>query len=195
MGGRMAAKQLIKSLAILSLFPQFSYGADKIIGGVVGYHYAELSTFSALPSNVNDIQLGGINYQLRNGVAFDQASRLYGTYSFSSDDLSHHQGVLVSYDWLFPFDNAGLVSLFVGASAGLSSQETQYTDSEQSYFDTRSSYVFGGQTGVVFELSDQFTSEVGFRYLMHNFTSSGDNVSSLSVNDAEQVYLGIDYMF
>ncbi|MDO6774008.1 hypothetical protein Q4591_01475 [Shewanella sp. 3_MG-2023] len=48
----------------------------------------------------------------------------------------------------------------------------------------------------LFDLGHDFTSEIGFRYLRHNVTSSMEyNSAALSVNDAEQIYFGIDFTF
>ncbi|GIU53881.1 hypothetical protein [Shewanella sp. KT0246] len=189
----MARLSLLKNVIVMCLFPGISYAADTIVGGTVGYQHHGNSSASELSSS----QERGINYQIKNGLKISDTSRLYGTYSFNSDDMNHHQGVLVSYDRLFSLDEAKHVSWFIGGSAGLSDHEFQFNDIDQIYRDSSSCYVFGGQTGLMFDFGNALTSELGFRYLKHNFTSSdkGMNATSLSVNDAEQVYWGIDFTF
>lgn len=183
---------LTTSVLVMCLLPGISDAADAIVGGTVGYQNHGASSASGLSSS----EERGINYQIKSGFKLGEDSRIYGTYSFNSDDLTHHQGLLLSYDRLFSIDDAKQISWFIGASAGLSDHEFQLTDIDQIYHDSSNSYVFGGQTGLMFDFGNAFTSELGFRYLMHNFSSDhGIEATSLSVNDAEQVYWGVDFTF
>ncbi|MCL1065739.1 hypothetical protein L2735_02820 [Shewanella olleyana] len=189
----MARLTLLTNVIVMCLLPGVSHAADTIIGGTVGYQTHGASSASGLSS----AQERGINYQIKNGFKLSDVSRLYGTYSFNSEDMIQHEGLLVSYDRLFSLDESHQISWFIGASAGLSDHEFQMTDIDQTYYDSNTCYVYGGQTGLMFDFGNAFTSEIGFRYLKHNFTSSGQTIDaiSLSVNDAEQVYWGIDFTF
>lgn len=189
----MARLSLMTNVIVMCLLPGFSHAADIIIGGTVGYQTHSTSSYSGLSSS----EERGINYQIRNSVDIGDASRLYGTYSFNSDDMTYHEGVLISYDKLFFLEPSNQVSWFIGASVGLSGHEFQMTDIDQTYYDSNSCYVFGAQTGLMFDFGNAFTSELGFRYLKHNDTSSVQNLGAVSqsVNDAEQVYWGVDLSF
>ncbi|MFS1423970.1 hypothetical protein [Shewanella sp. 10N.286.48.B5] len=183
---------LILKVTFICLLPSVGHGAEAIVGGVVGY-----ADYSASSVGLSDTQESGINYQYRTAITLNPSNRLYGAYSYNSDDMNQHEGILVSYDKLFSIDDAHHINWFIGASAGLSGNQIQLTNLDSSYQDSSSSYVFGGQTGLLFDLGHDFSSELGFRYLKHNFSSSAgnDNSLSLSLNDSEQVYFGIDFRF
>ncbi|MDO6638935.1 hypothetical protein Q4557_03025 [Shewanella sp. 5_MG-2023] len=182
---------LILKVTFICLLPSVGHGAEAIVGGVVGY-----ADYSASSVGLSDTQESGINYQYRSSIKLNPSNRLYGAYSYNSDDMTQHEGLLVSYDRLFSVDDVHDIKWFIGASAGFSGNEIQLTDLDRSYQDSGSSYVYGGQVGFLFDLGHDFTSEIGFRYLRHNVTSSMEyNSAALSVNDAEQIYFGIDFTF
>ncbi|WP_144213102.1 outer membrane beta-barrel protein [Shewanella donghaensis] len=187
----MTKLALVTNVTFMCLVPHLSHAAESIIGGTVGY-----ANYNASSAGLSNTQESGINYQYRSAITLNPSNRLYGAYSYNSDDMTQHEGLLVSYDRLFSVDDTHNIKWFIGASAGFSGNEIQLTDLDRSYQDSGSSYVYGGQVGFLFDLGHDFTSEIGFRYLKHNVTSSMEyNSSDLSVNDAEQIYFGIDFTF
>ncbi|MDO6774009.1 hypothetical protein Q4591_01480 [Shewanella sp. 3_MG-2023] len=119
---------LILKVTFICLLPSVGHGAEAIVGGVVGY-----ADYSASSVGLSDTQESGINYQYRTAITLNPSNRLYGAYSYNSDDMTQHEGLLVSYDRLFSVDDVHDIKWFIGASAGFSGNEIQLTDLDRSY--------------------------------------------------------------
>lgn len=132
-------------------------------------------------------------YELRAGVFLNDNNRVYGTYSYNSDDASRQQSFMVSYDYLIGLDASNKLNWFVGATAG-----TNHVNMDIEGLDSSNRFVWGGQTGLMYKLSDNISTEVGYRYLKQSYDiahSDETSLTSISLNDSQQLYLSLDYRF
>ncbi|MFT5236142.1 MAG: opacity protein-like surface antigen, partial [Shewanella sp.] len=117
----------------------------------------------------------------------------YGTYSYNSDEIAKQQGFLMSYDYLVGLDDANKLNWFIGATAGMNHTSMKNVD-----VSSDNTFVWGGQTGLMYNINDNLSAEIGYRYLKQDYDiniSNGANTASFALNDTQQVYLGVDYRF
>lgn len=142
-------------------------------------------------------------YELRTGVYLNDQNRVYGTYSYNSDDFTKQQSLLMSYDYLVSLGDSNKLNWFIGATAGIN-----HVSPETSMVSSNNNFVWGGQTGLMYKINDQLSAEIGYRYLKQDYDVShfesaispaagtGPGVqTNVSLNNSQQVYLGVDYRF
>ncbi|VVN67492.1 hypothetical protein [Pseudomonas fluorescens] len=135
---------------------------------------------------------------LRVGRQNDEG-RIYGTYdnvSGAHNGLKLRQeNLLGSYDMFLPVTSS--TKLFGGGSAGL----TKLTQESPGYSrDSNIGYAFGVQAGVLQQVSQNTSIELGYRYLRSNASTEisergGSKQGSLGLNSSAQTYLSANYAF
>ncbi|MFV8459941.1 outer membrane beta-barrel protein [Vibrio campbellii] len=116
--------------------------------------------------------------QLRAGVTLEENHRLMLSYQYS-DELEQNN-YLASYDYLYPIHPN--VSLFAGASAGISDSKLGHSHESES--------VWGGQMGAVYEFDESWSLELAYRYLDQDNQSGGESLDS-----TQQLSASIDFRF
>ena len=104
------------------------------------------------------------------------------------------QNLLGSYDLFMPV--ASQTKLFGGVSAGI----TRLTQKSAGYSrDSDTGYAVGFQGGVLQQVAQNTSVELGYRYLRSNasteMSSNGVKQGSLSLDSAGQVYASANYAF
>ncbi|MCK8046203.1 porin family protein [Shewanella sp. 1CM18E] len=206
----MKTKALILASVMATAISAPTMAADWFIGGGVG---AQQNSYKG--SYVPDIQnpiAGGPQtthvketennavYELRAGVYLNDANRVYGTYSYNSDDFSKQQSFLMSYDYLVGLGDSNKLNWFIGATAGVN-----HISPDTSAVDSDNRFVWGGQTGVMYKINDNLSTEIGYRYLKQDYDVNNQPVptpynavagtETASLNDSQQLYLSVDYRF
>lgn len=196
------------SLLGLTATPALANDNDWFIGGTIG---SQKNTFQdsgyALKDPKNEFDHSQkINeydaaYSVRFGKYFGDNSehRLYSTYSYSdgrSGDLDsakyRQQNILFSYDYIVPIGQSD-INWFVGATAGYG-----HTRVHHELGGSKDGFIYGGQTGFQYNLNDNMTAELGYRYIKEDYQKvSVENsyANTLALDESQQVYLGIDYRF
>ena len=208
MSQNINSKSLVLAVVITSAFSMPSMAADWFVGGGVGAQqngYEKSSTIeqddkktSNSTSNTEDNEF----YMVRAGVYLDDNNRVYGTYTYNADDSTTQQSFIVSYDYLVPLGSSRL-NWFIGASAG-----SNHVSPETDNISSGNNFVWGGQTGIIFNITDNLSTELGYRYLDQDFSVSNSDefgtdpvpnssvtTTTLSATDSQQVYLSLDYRF
>lgn len=186
--------------------------ADWFVGGAVGAQknvYKSSSTaadsvdpgFNAQSDYWKNNDTNAI-YEVRAGAYLNDNNRVYGTYSYNSDDYTKQQSVLMSYDYLVGLGESNKLNWFIGATAGVN-----HTSPSTDHIGSSNNFVWGGQTGLMYKINDNLSTEIGYRYLrqdvnetnqysISNGVGASTNVTvNNSLNDSQQVYLGLDYRF
>lgn len=118
-------------------------------------------------------------YRLNNG------SRLTGTWEADGDGTAHMVMVNGFYD-VPGFENYRFFSPFVGAGAGFSWEKASYEKIGETPFDyenKKSGFAFQGMIGNTIHWSENFVSDLSFRYVEgHDFS-------------AEEIGIGLRYIF
>ncbi|MCU1721348.1 MULTISPECIES: outer membrane beta-barrel protein [unclassified Pseudomonas] len=135
------------------------------------------------------IRLGKINEQGRYYATYDNVSGTHNGLKLRQENL------LGSYDLFYPV--GGSTKLFGGATAGLT-KLTQ--DSPGASRDSDIGYAVGLQAGVLQQVSDNTSVELGYRYLRSNATtelaeSGGNKLGALRLDSSAQTYLSANYRF
>ncbi|MFK0090056.1 outer membrane beta-barrel protein [Pseudomonas sp. NPDC090755] len=178
--------------------------ADTTFAGVTyGQTSDKIKKSGLLSSNTDHLNTDGIihkdgTYGIRIGQMNDQG-RYYLTYDNVSNDHSglkmRQENLLGSYDVFYPLGNT--TKLFGGASAGL----TKISQESSGYSrDTDTGYAVGLQAGVLQQVSDQASVELGYRYLRSNASTElaehgGPKVGTLRLDSSAQTYLALNYAF
>ncbi len=123
-------------------------------------------------------------YQLRGGAILDGTHRIAASYNYSSDKfdgskLDQHM-YLASYDYLFSVNPN--VYLFGGATIGASDSKI--------YSKSSTDFVWGGQVGAGYRVSNEVSLELAYRYLDQDYSERG-----VEIDDTQQVSLYLDYRF
>lgn len=202
----MKTKSLILASVMATAISAPTMAADWFIGGGVG---AQQNTYKG--SSEANVDPGfntehfketenNVIYEVRAGVYLNDANRVYGTYSYNSDDFSRQQSFLMSYDYLVGLGDSNKLNWFIGATAGVN-----HISPEASMLDSKDRFVWGGQTGLMYKINDQLSAEVGYRYLKQDYdvsvttpVPSPTNIGSTesaSLNDSQQLYMAVDYRF
>lgn len=156
----------------------------------------------ALNNNFNHPSASAIDKSTTFGVRVGQQNsqgRYYATYDnvsdMSGDGIKLRQeNLLGSYDVFLPV--GGSTRLFGGATAGLTklSQETRGFSR-----DSNIGYAIGGQMGVLQQVSQNTSLELGYRYLRSNASTelshSGSKKGSVDLTSSAQTYLAANYAF
>ena len=156
-----------------------------------------------LQSNTDNLNADGIigkdgTWGARLGRINDQG-RYYVTYDNVSGDHSglklRQENLLGSYDLFLPVGDT--TKLFGGGSLGMT-KLTQ--DSPGARRDTDYGYAVGLQAGVIQELTDKASVELGYRYLQSNAStevapSGGPKAGTLRLTSSAQTYVSANYKF
>lgn len=199
----MKTKSLILASVIATVISAPTMAADWFIGGSVGAQqnsYEGSTTTETIVNDGIDIEtaIGSTNennavYELRAGAFINDNNRIYGTYSYNSDDFSKQQSALLSYDYLVALGDSNKLNWFIGATAGIN-----HVSPDTDLVSSSNNFVWGGQTGIMYKLNDKLSTEIGYRYLKQDFdasTSTATVTETASLNDSQQLYLSIDYRF
>lgn len=158
---------------------------------------------NSLDTNLNNPNTDGIigkdnTWGVRLGQQSD-ASRYYATYDNVSGTHNgiklRQENLLGSYDVFLPV--TGSTKLFGGGTAGL----TKLTQDSPGYSrDSDIGYAIGFQAGVLQQVSQNASVELGYRYLRSNAgtemsESGGAKQGSLSLTSSAQTYLSANYAF
>ncbi|MFV7772294.1 outer membrane beta-barrel protein [Shewanella marisflavi] len=196
----MTKKTLAIAAIITSALSAPTMAADWFIGGSIGSqenNYKAKLTEAVDPEFNNGSYKDSDNdaiYELRGGAYLNDNNRIYGTYSYNSDDFAEQQSLLLSYDYLVGLDANNKFNWFIGATAGVN-HESPDTD----LLESKNRFVWGGQTGFMYKINDSLSTEIGYRYLKQDyeksFTSDAGDKASFALDDSQQVYLSVDYRF
>ena len=199
-------KNLNTLLAALTFFgaSMAVHAADDTFAGVTyGQTSDKVKKSGLLSENIGHLDSDGIigkdnTWGVRLGRINDQG-RYYATYDNVSGTHNglklRQENLLGSYDLFYPV--GGSTKLFGGATAGL----TKLTQDSPGYSrDSDIGYAVGGQFGVLQQVSQNTSVELGYRYLMSNAStemkeSGGSKQGSLDLNSSAQTYLSANYNF
>ncbi|WP_273860231.1 porin family protein [Photobacterium sp. GSS17] len=159
------------ALAVIAASPAFAADTEWFVGGGVGYQNDNVK--GQYEQNGEDA-----TYQLRGGAIINDHHRLMGTYSYM--DKSEQNMFLASYDYLLPVHQK--VNLFAGVSAG-------FADSEINN-DSSSDFVWGGQVGAMYKITDNWSTDLTYRYLDQDYKEN-----NTKIDYSQQVVWSVDYHF
>ncbi|WP_442112718.1 outer membrane protein [Pseudomonas sp. NUPR-001] len=178
--------------------------ADTTFAGVTyGQTSDKIKKSGLLSSNTDHLNTDGIiskddTWGVRVGQMNDQR-RYYLTYDNVSNDHSglkmRQENLLGSYDMFYPLGNS--TKLFGGASAGV----TKLSQESSGYSrDTDTGYAVGLQAGVLQQVTDNASVELGYRYLRSNASTElvehgGSKIGTLRLDSSAQTYLSANYAF
>ena len=140
-------------------------------------------------NNTYGMRLGQQNSQGRYYATYDNVSGSHNGVKLRQENL------LGSYDLFYPV--GGSTKLFGGATAGL----TKLTQDSPGFSrDSDIGYAIGGQVGVLQQVSQNTSVELGYRYLRSNAStemkeSGGSKKGSLDLTSSAQTYLSANYYF
>jgi opacity protein-like surface antigen len=140
-------------------------------------------------NNTYGMRLGQQNSQGRYYATYDNVSGSHNGVKLRQENL------LGSYDLFYPV--GGSTKLFGGATAGL----TKLTQDSPGFSrDSDIGYAIGGQVGVLQQVSQNTSVELGYRYLRSNAStemneSGGSKQGSLDLTSSAQTYLSANYYF
>ncbi|MGF6332016.1 opacity protein-like surface antigen [Pseudomonas sp. BS3782 TE3695] len=158
---------------------------------------------SALNDNLNHPNADGVigkdnTWGVRLGQQ-DSKGRYYATYDNVSGSHNgiklRQENLLGSYDLFYPV--GGSTKLFGGATAGL----TKLTQDSPGFSrDSDIGYAIGGQVGVLQQVTQNTSVELGYRYLRSNASTEmserdGSKQGSLDLTSSAQTYLSANYAF
>lgn len=135
------------------------------------------------------VRLGKINDERRYYATYDNVSGDHGGLKLRQENL------LGSYDLLLPVGDT--TKLFGGGTLGMT-KLTQ--DSPGARRDTDYGYAVGLQGGVIQEVTDNASVELGYRYLRSNASTEvgehgGPKAGALRLTSSAQTYLSANYKF
>ncbi len=135
------------------------------------------------------VRVGKINEERRYYMTYDNVSGDHSNLKLRQENL------LGSYDVLLPVGDT--TKLFGGGTVGMT-KLTQ--DSPGASRDSDYGYAIGLQAGVIQEITDKASVELGYRYLRSNAATevserSGPKTGTLRLNSSAQTYLSANYKF
>lgn len=135
---------------------------------------------------------------IRAGQQNDQG-RYYATYEYNAGSHQglklRQQNLLGSYDLFYPVGST--TRLFGGGTLGV----TELTQKSAGYsHDSGTGYALGAQAGILQQVAQNLSVELGYRYLRSNakvdFAPSGDGKQgSLQLDSSAQAYVAANYQF
>ena len=140
-------------------------------------------------NNTYGVRLGQQNSQGRYYATYDNVSGSHNGIKLRQENL------LGSYDLFYPVGSS--TKLFGGATAGL----TRLTQESPGFSrDSDIGYAVGGQFGVMQQVSQNTSVELGYRYLRSNASTEmsergGSKQGSLDLTSSAQTYLSANYFF
>lgn len=189
----LSAASLATAQAADSNFASLTYGqtSDKIRkSGLLDRNTDHLNTDGIIAKDGTwGVRLGQMNDQGRYYLTYDNVSSDHSGLKLRQENL------LGSYDVFYPL--ASSTRLFGGASAGL----TKLSQESSGYSrDTDIGYAVGLQAGLLQQVTDNASVELGYRYLRSNAASElaehgGPKTGTLRLTSSAQTYLSANYAF
>ena len=174
-------------------FASLTYGqtSDKVRkSGLLDRNTGHLDTDGIISKDGTwGVRLGKINEQGRYYLTYDNVSSDHSGLKLRQENL------LGSYDLFYPI--ADKTRLFGGASLGL----TKLSQESSGYSrDTDTGYAVGLQAGVLQDINQNASVELGYRYLRSNAGTElvehdGAKVGTLRLTSSAQTYLSANYRF
>lgn len=197
-----AMKKLLLAFTVLGA-SAMAHADDNFASLTLGQTSDKVKKSDALNSALNNPNADGIigkdtTYGLRLGKQNDQG-RYYATYDNVSGTHNgiklRQENLLGSYDVFYPV--TGSTKLFGGGTAGLTKLAQ---DSPGFSRDSDIGYAVGLQGGVLQQISQNTSIELGYRYLRSNASTEmsphgGAKVGSLDLTNSAQTYLSANYTF
>ncbi|WP_342649463.1 hypothetical protein [Pseudomonas sp. REB1044] len=199
-----ALNTLMVAMAVCaSGFTATSQADDTFASVTYGQTSDKIRKSGLLQRNTDHLNTDGIinkdgTWGLRVGQMNDQG-RYYLTYDNVSDSHSgiklRQENLLGSYDLFLPITDTA--KLFGGASLGM----TKMTQTSSGYSrDTNYGYAAGLQAGVIQQVTDNASVELGYRYLRTNASTElsphgGYKQGALRLTSSAQTYLAATYKF
>ena len=195
-------KTLLLAFTVLGA-SAMAHADDNFASLTLGQTSDKVKKSSALDQNLNNPNADGVigkdtTYGLRLGRQNDQG-RYYATYDNVSGSHNgiklRQENLLGSYDVFYPVTSS--TKLFGGGTAGL----TKLTQDSPGFSrDTDIGYAVGLQGGVLQQISQNTSVELGYRYLRSNAITemsphNGAKVGSLDLTSSAQTYLSANYTF
>ncbi|KTC39128.1 MAG: outer membrane beta-barrel protein [Pseudomonas sp.] len=196
-------KKLILAFTVLGASAAAQATDSNFASLTLGQTSDKIKKSGALNSNLGHPNTDGVigkdtTWGLRVGQQNDQG-RHYATYDYVSGSHNgvklRQQNLLGSYDRFLPVTSS--TRLFGGASAGL----TKLTQESPGFSrDSDIGYALGVQAGVLQQVSQNASVELGYRYLRSNAGTEmsargGSKQGSLSLTSSAQTYLSANYAF
>ncbi|MFL6534057.1 MAG: hypothetical protein ACJ8G8_12065 [Pseudomonas sp.] len=197
-----AMKKLLLAFTVLGA-SAMAHADDNFASLTLGQTSDKIKKSNALDQNLNNPNADGAiakdtTYGLRLGRQNDQG-RYYATYDNVSGSHNgiklRQENLLGSYDLFYPVTSS--TKLFGGGTAGL----TKLTQDSPGFSrDTDIGYAVGLQGGVLQQISQNTSVELGYRYLRSNASTEmsphgGAKVGSLDLTSSAQTYLSANYTF
>ncbi|MPY25577.1 porin family protein [Shewanella psychropiezotolerans] len=195
----MKTQSLVLAAAIATIMSAPTMATEWFVGGGIAEHQTNYKTGSSLqiqgdtPDNSmsRNSSEEGIAYELRGGAYLNDHSRVYGTYSYFSEYLSKQQSFLVSYDYLIGLNASKSLNWFVGATAGVT-----HLNPKQDGRSSKNGFAWGGQTGLMYKITDSISTEVGYRYLTQDIKfAATETEGAMNTDHNHHIYLAVDYRF
>ena len=196
-------KKLLLAFTVMGASVAAHADTTNFAGLTFGQTSDKVKKSSALNDNLNHPNADGVigkdnTWGVRLGQQ-DSKGRYYATYDNVSGSHNgiklRQENLLGSYDLFYPV--GGSTKLFGGATAGL----TKLTQDSPGFSrDSDIGYAIGGQVGVLQQVSQNTSVELGYRYLRSNASTEmsphgGDKVGSLDLTSSAQTYLSANYTF
>lgn len=195
-------KKLLLAFTVLGA-SALAHADDNFASLTLGQTSDKVKKSSALDSALNNPNADGVigkdtTYGLRLGRQNEQG-RYYATYDNVSGSHNgiklRQENLLGSYDLFYPVTAS--TNLFGGGTAGL----TKLTQDSPGFSrDSDIGYAVGLQGGVLQQISQNTSVELGYRYLRSNASTEmsprgGAKVGSLDLTSSAQTYLSANYSF
>ncbi|SEE31807.1 Outer membrane protein beta-barrel domain-containing protein [Pseudomonas frederiksbergensis] len=196
-------KKLLLAFTVLSASTAAFASDDNFASLTFGQTSDKVKKSHALNDNLNSPNADGVigkdnTWGVRLGRQNSQG-RYYATYDNVSGSHNgiklRQENLLGSYDLFYPVGSS--TRLFGGATAGL----TKMTQESPGFSrDSDIGYAIGGQVGVLQQVSQNTSVELGYRYLRSNASTEmserGDSKQgSLDLTSSAQTYLSANYAF
>ena len=124
--------------------------------------------------------------------------RLYGAFNYADFDENDFYTLVASADYLLPIYHK--ISLFAGASAGISFIDVDDSTDIINLDNDVQSYAVGGQLGAIYKLDETYELEAGYRFLSTDlefrarFPGGTDEIRATS-DSVNEVYIGFNGYF
>ena len=197
-----AMKKLLLAFTVLGA-SAMAHADDNFASLTLGQTSDKVKKSDALDSALNNPNADGVigkdtTYGIRLGKQNDQG-RYYATYDNVSGTHNgiklRQENLLGSYDVFYPVTSS--TKLFGGGTAGL----TKLTQDSPGFSrDSDIGYAVGLQGGVLQQISQNTSVELGYRYLRSNASTEmsergGSKQGSLDLTSSAQTYLSANYAF
>ena len=196
-------KKLLLAFTVLSASAAAHATDDTFAGLTLGQTSDKVKKSHALNDNLGHPNADGAigkdtTWGVRLGKQNNQG-RYYATYDNVSGSHNgiklRQENLLGSYDLFYPV--GGSTKLFGGATAGFTKLTQQSSGFSR---DSDIGYALGGQVGVLQQVSQNTSVELGYRYLRSNASTEmsergGSKQGSLALNSSAQTYLSANYAF